>query len=238
METYAKFRPTTYDPAGAFLRDRQDWLVLPVSRTRDSGALAESNFEAALAILGGESDTVEVHRFGHWGPGWFEIILIHPSRQSEGEAIETKLGDYPMLDDEDHSRREWEEYVEAWDEWGRTDYWREICRELSDLPDAAQAILEDASSEEIDRFAEPAKQLVSYGYEYSDEGVRINLSGIVDKTDLDAVAEWAESEAFAAARRRDIVRYCETFGLPSAVAKEAVRRNLDLRSEIVAICDP
>lgn len=81
MQTYAEFRPTAFDRRGAFLDDdRRAWYVLPVTRTRDSGTFDQSNFETALRILGGESETCEVHRFGHWGPGWFEIILVHPER--------------------------------------------------------------------------------------------------------------------------------------------------------------
>lgn len=242
METtltrYADFAPTPFDHAGAFLRNRQEWLVVPVTRNRDSHSLAESNFAAALEILGGESETVEVHRFGHWGPGWFELILVHPSRASEAQGIADRLEDYPILDEEDASKREWEDYCEAWDSWGRSDYWRGVCRKLSDLPPEAQTILEDASSEEIDRFAESAKQSVSWEHQSTDEGIAINVGGLVGSTDLDAVAEWLEAKAFAARRRADIRRYCEAFGLPALVTKQAVRLNLDLRSSIVAICDP
>jgi len=65
MQTYSQYAPTGFDRSRAFLSDRQAWLVVPVSRNRDSNTLAESNFDAALEMLGGESDTVEVHRFGH-----------------------------------------------------------------------------------------------------------------------------------------------------------------------------
>lgn len=242
METtltrYGDFRPTSFDHAGAFLRDRQEWLVIPTTRNRDSQSLAESNFAAALEILGGESETVEVHRFGHWGPGWFEVILVHPTRFADAQAIADRLENYPILDDEDASKREWEDYCESWDSWGRTDYWRGVCRKLSELPDNAQSILEDASSEEIDRFAESARQSVNWEYQSTDEGISINVRGLVESTDLDAIADWAEAEAFAAARARDIARYCQAFELPALVIKQAVRLDLDLRSVIVSICDP
>ena len=114
METYSKFRPTAMDPAGLALDDQQDWLVLPVFRNRDSEPLNESNFDTALKIMGGESDTVQVHRFGHWACGWFEIIIIHPSLAAEGEKIEEALDDYPVLDDDDLSRRELEAAEKMW----------------------------------------------------------------------------------------------------------------------------
>jgi len=116
MEKYQYFRPTEFDPAGAFLPERHEWLVVPCGRTRDSDPLAESNFASALKALGGESETVEVHRFGHWGPGWFEIIIVDPaSPQKEiAEGIEAKLADYPILNEDDFSEREWAEATEVW----------------------------------------------------------------------------------------------------------------------------
>lgn len=98
MIRYGEFRPTSLDHHIP-IEDREEWFVAPVSRTRDTGVLKESNFIVALDMLGGESAKVEVHRFGHWGPGWFEIILIHPDLQAKGEEIEAKLEDYPILDE-------------------------------------------------------------------------------------------------------------------------------------------
>lgn len=124
MIPYRKFAPTGFDPAGLNGHDmgtdddpdRSEWMVAPVSRTRDSGPLAESNFAAFLEIVGGESDDVEVHRFGHWGPGWFEIILIRPGTAAveEAERAESSLEDYPVLDEMDFSEREWEAAEETW----------------------------------------------------------------------------------------------------------------------------
>lgn len=79
LQTYRDYKPTSYDSAGLSLPDRQDWLVAPVIQTRDSDCLEQSNFASLLGSIGGESDTVEVHSFNHWGPGWFEIILIDPA---------------------------------------------------------------------------------------------------------------------------------------------------------------
>lgn len=117
MQPYKVFRPTQFDQAGLNLPEQQDWLVLGVSRTRDSGPLEQSNFAAALETLGGESETVEVHSFNHWGPGWFEIILIDPrdaERVKRCEELEASLEDYPVLDEEDYSEREMEEANEVW----------------------------------------------------------------------------------------------------------------------------
>ena len=119
MQKYKNFAPTGFDPRGAFLPDQQEWLVLPVSRNRDTGAFEESNFETALKWLGGERQNIcEVHRFGHWGPGWFEIIIVNPKAGKTvkiAESIATSIADYPILDDMDFSERELEEQNETWE---------------------------------------------------------------------------------------------------------------------------
>lgn len=116
---YKDWAPTSFDCRGLNLADRQDWLVAPVIQTRDSGCLEQSNFNSALEILGGEQvDRVEVHRFGHWGPGWFEIILVSPELAEQVEGIEARLEDYPVLDEDDWSNREWEAAINWWNDCG------------------------------------------------------------------------------------------------------------------------
>jgi hypothetical protein len=105
------------DHRGIGLADQQDWLVGPVSQTRDSGPLDRSNFECFVKALGGEGDDVEIHRFGHWGPGWFEIVLINPANLElvkQAEEMESALADYPVLDEMHHSGLEHEEASEIW----------------------------------------------------------------------------------------------------------------------------
>ena len=121
MERYGKWSPTSFDHAGAFLENREEWLVLPVMRTRDSGPMAESNFEAAWSLVEDASIldnelSCESHSFNHWGPGWVEIIIVRPGSYcaKAGEDIEAKLADYPILDDDDYSRREREGAEETW----------------------------------------------------------------------------------------------------------------------------
>lgn len=124
---YANYKPTSYDHH-IKLEGREDWLVVGVCRTRDSGPLEESNFHSALERLGNESETVEVHRFGHWGPGWFEIILAHGSHEKEVNAIKAELEDYPVLDENDLSEREMEAADEAWENYCADDIRRKLVR--------------------------------------------------------------------------------------------------------------
>lgn len=116
MQKYSEFRPTLFD-SHLFLEGKEELLVVPVAHNRDSESLGESNFAVALEMLGGESETVEVCRFGHWANGWFEIILIDPTHSSTlqvAKEIESKLKDYPVLDEDDFSEREQEAAQEVW----------------------------------------------------------------------------------------------------------------------------
>jgi hypothetical protein len=118
MQKYKDWAPTQFDRAGAFLDERDDWFVAPVIQTRDSGALERSNFAVFLNLIGGESETIEIHKFGHWGPGWFEIILISPENKEAvkaGNEISEKVQDYPILDEDDFSEREFEDACEYWE---------------------------------------------------------------------------------------------------------------------------
>jgi len=114
MQTYREYRPTGFDLKGLALPDRQDWIVLPCGRNRDSGTLDESNFRTVLASLEGESETCEVHRFGHWACGWFEIIILAPERETDAEEIDGTLADYPVFNEHDYSELQYETAADCW----------------------------------------------------------------------------------------------------------------------------
>jgi hypothetical protein len=87
-------------------------------QSRDSDDLEQSNFATALKALGGESETVQVVRESHWAVGWVEWIAIH---QDDDKALEIadelrdRYENYPVLDDDDWSAREWETVCSAWE---------------------------------------------------------------------------------------------------------------------------
>jgi hypothetical protein len=126
LSTYGAYAPTQFDVPGLALDEQQNWLVAPVTQTRDSDCLEESNFAAMLSSLGGESDTVEVHRFGHWGPGWYEIIIISPLDTARVEIAEqtyhTLRHGCAVLDETDFSEREYEAYLKGWSEYECHDF--------------------------------------------------------------------------------------------------------------------
>lgn len=91
------------------------YLVL-LTRSRDSDVLTESNWKTALKVLGGESETVEIFRFGHWACGWWEALCVVENTPSHKHAItlHKRIEAYPILDENDFSERETEEANRVW----------------------------------------------------------------------------------------------------------------------------
>lgn len=117
LPRYRDWAPSQFDTRGLGCKDRQDWLVVEcIGQNRDSDALARSNFRVVLKDLGGESDDVEVHRFGHWACGWFEIVIVRPDSAAHAKAQEwvCALSDYPIASNEDFSELEQEDANEVW----------------------------------------------------------------------------------------------------------------------------
>lgn len=178
--------PTAFDHSAAQFFDSEDprrnWLVVPVGQNRDSRELETSNFAAALEILGGESETVEVHRFGHWACGWYEIIIVDPSREAEVEAIENRLENYPVLDEDDFSNREHEAYLEDWQNWACSDFISGLKNEF-DLQDSTVDFLEGLDHEPMMEFFESCNPSGDY---YDGEGCNVRSS--VDKCTREQLA--------------------------------------------------
>jgi hypothetical protein len=109
--------PTPWDSLSNYAGDLPDpnWLCL-MSRNRDSDLLVESNWECALKILGGESDTVQISRTGHWACGWIEwlSVLKGSPAQTIAEKIEHDIDQYPVLDEDHFSELEHEEASRIW----------------------------------------------------------------------------------------------------------------------------
>ena len=99
---YKDFRPTGVD-RHIYVSELEDWHVAGF-RSRDSSILENCNFAEALEMLGGESPNVQVHRFGHWGCGWFELILADPSKVAKVTEILASLESYPVLNESRYSQ--------------------------------------------------------------------------------------------------------------------------------------
>lgn len=191
MKTYAEHRPTEFDPAGAFIEDgRKQWLVAPVMRHRDSTPAEESNFEAALGLMGGEGEDVEVHRFGHWGHGWYEIALVRPGTDAALAAgrVEARLADYGLLDEDDLSAREMESYNEAWESWGAREFAQALASRF-DLDQDDEEILLDADKGRLQELFEG----LNPAGDYMEDGAPV-LRRSLERATREGVEEFLEAE--------------------------------------------
>lgn len=176
-----------------YFGDRPDWLVV-LSRHRDSDISDQSNFDSALEMLGGEGEYVAVEESSHWAVGWVRYIAIAPGRLGLieiAQGIRDSLEGYPLLDEEDCSKREYEEYISSWDSWGRLDYTKAIARLVYSSNDHAvytSAELSDAVGEltdaQIDELVQKARQSVAWEYQCEGSGVSINIDGLIKETDI------------------------------------------------------
>lgn len=112
------------------LGEQQDWLVVPIIQNRDSNHLSKSNFDTAHQWISEVADLKEpeyqVHRFGHYGHGWFEIILVKPNTKchSVAQVICDEMDNYPILDADDWGAREYEDWCDQ--------SYEDVCRILQD----------------------------------------------------------------------------------------------------------
>ena len=99
--------------------DYSEWFVA-YSRVRDSGLLDQSNYDAVLKRLGGESDTVVVIQFSHWAWGWVDVILVHENDKDRlveaNEILRYLAEDYPILDEDHYEELLHEETLETVEE--------------------------------------------------------------------------------------------------------------------------
>lgn len=117
LQRFDQYRPTAFDSKGVGVDGDGDWLVLPLIQTRDSDTLERSNFACCIHDLTRDGVEHSIERFGHWGPGWFEIIIIHPSYEQWGLNFAKSMSDYPIVDEDHWSQLEWDEAIKYWDAW-------------------------------------------------------------------------------------------------------------------------
>jgi len=97
--------------------DAEKWCIYNTHH-RDSCLAAESNAACIAKTLGAEkfADDVQVHSAGHWAVGWIEGFAVRVYDASgaitpaflELTEILCALEGYPLLDECDHSQREYD----------------------------------------------------------------------------------------------------------------------------------
>lgn len=100
--------------------DGENWGII-YTHNRDSGLVDQSNADQIEKVLSRfEGRTTQREHHNHWGCGWLDGWAIKCFRKDgqPTKAIEAlrdlynRLADYPVLDEEDHSRREYEATLE------------------------------------------------------------------------------------------------------------------------------
>lgn len=245
MTPYKHHRPTGFDRAGAFLdEDRQDWLVAPVTQTRDSGPIDESNFKCFLDGLGGEGESVEVHRFGHWGPGWYEIIIIDPKAEdivAKAEEMEAALENYPVLDEEDLSKRENEAEQESWVSWARRGFSSDLKRKVESdwngtsehgyQPQEIDDGFDLLTEENIDHLWSNGADKADWICQHASDGPSFNIEGVLKHINIDEVVEMIDGLLWKQHVERDIRKLCQRMNA-SHIADIAVSMQCTLVSQI------
>ena len=110
--------------------DDADLYTIIHPSNRDSGLLEQSNSDAMAKELKEFEDSGEVdwQSFSHWGCGWVDALIVKvytdhskacltPAFERLCDLLDA-LCDYPVLDDEDFSRREYEATLENIDSAG------------------------------------------------------------------------------------------------------------------------
>lgn len=125
-----------------------------LGQNRDSDVLTRSNFEVALKRLGGESETVQVIREGHWAVGWIEWIKIDACNVNAlklADEMMDDLDDYPILDESHFSEKE---HNENYDYLQRelSYFLGQLCEEL----DIQEETLTKDEKETLEQFIEGA----------------------------------------------------------------------------------
>lgn len=100
------------------LESPEDWTVV-YTHNRDSGLLDQSNAEATAKemekFIDGDDPDVVSESHSHWAVGWVDGYSIRVYKNGKITdafkrycEIQEALADYPVLDEEDYSRREYE----------------------------------------------------------------------------------------------------------------------------------
>ena len=136
LQTFGEFQPTQFDRKGKGADfENRDWLVSSIQLNRDSGLIEKSNWLTLIDDLGALEPEGghhwEIHRFGHWACGWFEIVVLNPnSRDSrvldQALKLESALQDYPILSEDRLERLQLESFNDWVDDMGVSEVYNKI----------------------------------------------------------------------------------------------------------------
>lgn len=182
--------PAVYAPE--FLKPCQGsrlagYFVAPVTHHRDSDILTESNWDAQWTILEplhadvpadpDEDGSPVICRERNPFTGWGEFVAIHRDNAAAlraADEIARRLERYPVLDEDDNSSREWEDYAEGWRQYGQGDFFALVAKEF-ELRDEVRDWLRIDCPEDVAR--EFFESLIPSGEFYTPEGSGVSIRG-------------------------------------------------------------
>jgi len=175
----------------------------PVGRNRDSDLLTQSNWdqqwEALKAFRADVPDADEVSPVAvcenHWAVGWVEWVAIHESNGPalrEADRLAARIENYPVLDEEDYCRREWDDYDKGWGSYGFNQFIRGI-RDAFKLQTSTYWAMQ-----EFDHYAtrEFFESLIPSGEYFTPDGdgVSIRTDSAIRHLDRDTLAKFLRAQ--------------------------------------------
>jgi len=141
--------------------ERADYFTVDAAASCEANGeseriLGESNREALRTECGDPDATLREFR-GPYGSVTPMVLMSAPWDPNLFEMI-AGLDDYPLADEEDFSRREWEACEEQWNDWGRRDFLRALRMDVHGLDadmDAGSDADREAFSAVMERGSSP-----------------------------------------------------------------------------------
>jgi len=174
--------------SSAYWGERSDWLVAATTN-RDADCLTRSNWRSFIKLLGGDgsqlgakgsadiNENVAIKEATHWACGWVQYLLIDPKADGLVAIAEDacdKLEDYPVINEDDWSTLEYDEYYEFFTRDAQSEFARELGRKF-ELCDACRDALENAPVDLLITWFEswiPSGEYQNDGYPNFDYGFR------------------------------------------------------------------
>lgn len=190
LEPWSEDGPTAFDSAANYAgADLTGFYLAPVSINRDTqDAITLSNWRVVTADLEKltQHDESGIHRFGHWGCGWYELFLIHATDEAALRAADqwaASLADYCVADEADLSEVEHEAEGEEWESWALSEWRDHVAKALSELapPDAdcywADEAMDAISDEALTDLWHELAGSLNWSVEHGNDGCHFNFEG-------------------------------------------------------------
>ena len=178
--------PTGFDSRANYMGtlDYDEYHVV-YCKTRDHGAvLTQSNWDLLCEKLHAESDNgCEVLRFGHWGCGHYDLLIVSPDSPvlQLAQEIADSLESYPILCERHYSDMMCEAQTEAFRSI-ESDFMVELERKFQfETEDSFEdgCDLADVSTEDLHNYFDMCARESNTDWNDSDNGLEINLDRIV-----------------------------------------------------------